>query len=252
MIRSAQRPVVLAGSGTPAVRWQLWDAPATWPPLDLGRGGRALVVVPHPDDATVAIGGTMKLLAERGWSLHLVDVTDGEDSHPFTAVLDHEAMAVVRCAEQRRALERLTIGDVRVDRLRLPDGEVGACREALRDALRARLDHVDLCIAPWDGDGHPDHDAAGSAAADAARDAGVELWQYPVWLWHWAEPDDARVPWERARRIDVPLRVRAARAQAVQSFASQMRPLGPALGDVPLLPEASLQRFDRPYEVVFT
>lgn len=249
---TTDRPVVLAGPGTPAVEWQRWAAPRTWPPLDLGTASRALVVVPHPDDAVVALGGTLKLLVERGCALRFVDVTDGEDSHPFTSVLDHDRMAAVRCDEQRRAHERLGLRAAEVVRLRLPDGDVAAHGPRLAHELASLTASSDLCIAPWDGDGHPDHDAVGAAAAAATGASGCTLWSYPMWMWHWAAPGDGRIPWDRARRVDLPPRVRAAKARAVQAFASQMRPLGPNPEDVPVLPEPALQRFDRPYEIVFT
>ena len=46
---------------------------------------------------------------------------------------------------------------------------------------------------PWRHDGHPDHEAAGRAAATTRphrRPAGG----VPIWLWHWAEPEHA--PWD--------------------------------------------------------
>ncbi len=47
-----------------------------------------------------------------------------------------------------------------------------------------------LLVAPWRHDGHPDHEAAGRAAAAAARRTGARLLEYPLWLWHHTAPDD--------------------------------------------------------------
>jgi hypothetical protein len=56
----------------------------------------------------------------------------------------------------------------------------------------------DLCLATWRGDGHPDHEAVGRAAARAARFVGATLWEFPVWAWHWARPGAIEVPWHRS------------------------------------------------------
>src|ERR1700735_178635 len=38
----------------------------------------ALVVAPHPDDAELGMGGTIVRLIQQGWSLGIVDLTNGE------------------------------------------------------------------------------------------------------------------------------------------------------------------------------
>jgi hypothetical protein len=69
-------------------------------------------------------------------------------------------------------------------------------------------------------------------------------------MWHWAGPGDERVPWERARRIDLALPVQAKKKAAMDEFRSQIEPLGPAPGDAPILPPAVLARFSRSFETV--
>ena len=60
-----------------------------------------------------------------------------------------------------------------------------------------------MCLAPWERDAHADHEAAGRAA----RRAGLPVLSYPIWMWHWAIPADARVPWHRARQVPLPPQV---------------------------------------------
>src|ERR1700753_2274691 len=64
-----------------------------------------------------------------------------------------------------------------------------------------------MCLPPWDGDLHADHEAAGRAAFDACAVTGVGLLSYPIWTWHWAHPRDSRVPWDRAVRVPLPAEV---------------------------------------------
>jgi hypothetical protein len=46
------------------------------------------------------------------------------------------------------------------------------------------------------GDGHPDHESVGRAAP-CHRTYRAALLEYPIWMWHWADPDDDAVPWQR-------------------------------------------------------
>ena len=70
-------------------------------------------------------------------------------------------------------------------RLRLPDGGLADEEDKLTAALAPLVAGFDMCLAPWERDMHPDHDAAGRAARRAAPRA---LYRYPVWMWHWASP----------------------------------------------------------------
>ena len=76
---------------------------------------------------------------------------------------------------------------------------------AIQDLLRPGT----LVLAPWTADGHPDHDAAGRAAAQAvastprSHDGPVGLAHYLVWLWHWGDPDD--LPWAESVVVDATL-----------------------------------------------
>ena len=69
-------------------------------------------------------------------------------------------------------------------------------------------------------------------------------------MWHWATPDDAPgavAPGARSSRS----RPRHAKARAIDAFDTQVRPIGPDPADAAILPPHVLDRFLRPYEVVF-
>jgi hypothetical protein len=109
--------------------------------------------------------------------------------------------------------------------LGLPDGKLRDHEILLADTLNALVSELRpgaWCAATWRGDGHPDHEAVGRAAAVAAQRAGAKLLEYPAWMWHWARPDDAAVPWHRMARV-APDRAAVVRKQvAAREFRSQL------------------------------
>ncbi|WCO67789.1 PIG-L family deacetylase [Iamia majanohamensis] len=223
---------------TPHARWE--ERIRRLPPLEgvLGDAGRCVVVAPHPDDETLGVGGLVGAMGAAGREVRVVAVTDGEASHP-----DQPGLACRRRREQQRAL-RLLGWRVAVDRLGLADGQVADEVDALVAALRDRVDGASLLVAPWRGDGHPDHDAAGRAAAAVAEEAGIRLLSYPVWLWQWA--DEEALAGLALRRLDLPPSLRRAKAQAVACFRSQTEDGG----DGPVLTDAVRARAAWPWEVV--
>lgn len=236
--------------GTPESEWAAWPELGALPELTWPTRGRVVVVAPHPDDEVLGVGGLLRLASEQGTAIDVVAVTDGEACRlDWCAQVDVERRRAIRRAEVRAALRVL---DVRADVVHcaLPDGSVAAHEEALAELLAPRVAGAAWCLAPWRGDGHPDHEAAGRAAATAAERANVPLAEYPVWAWHWAVPGDGRLPWDRARRVDLPDEVGAAKAAAIAEFASQLEPAG-APGADAVLPAAVVERFHRPFEVVF-
>jgi LmbE family N-acetylglucosaminyl deacetylase len=238
------RPIVVA-QGTPEASWRAWAAPAGWPALPLDPALPPLVVAPHPDDEILGVAGLMALLGRAD----LAAVTDGEASHPHSTVHTAAGLATIRRAETAEALTRLGLGRAAVHRLGQPDG--GIDEDEVARQLTALLSPGRWCLATWRGDGHPDHEAVGRAAARACAGTGARLLEYPIWMWHWARPGDPDVPWERARRIDLTPAAAAAKAAAIAAFPSQVAALGPAEADAAILPPHVLERFARPFETVF-
>ncbi|KWV34291.1 PIG-L deacetylase family protein [Micromonospora rifamycinica] len=241
------RPIV--DTGTDEGTWRAWAAPADWPVLALDDRARAvppLVVAPHPDDEVLGVGGLVAVLTG---GVEITVVTDGEASHPDSTVHSRAELAAIRRAETVTACGLLGVVPAAIDHLGQPDGAVDEA--ALTDALTTRLTPERWCVTTWRGDGHPDHEAVGRAAAVACRRTGATLLEFPVWTWHWATPDHPDVPWHRARRIDLTPAARSAKRRAVDAFRSQVLPLGPTPADAAILPPHVLARFARPYETVF-
>ncbi|WP_246398229.1 PIG-L deacetylase family protein [Mycobacterium vicinigordonae] len=235
----------MAEGGTAVQDWLTADRP---PPLDLDECAALVVVSPHPDDETLGIGATAAQLAAAGVPVQLVAVSDGGGVHPEASAAERLALEAQRRAELRSAAELLEVSAPLL--LGLPDGQLTDQEDRLAALLTRYLDGRPpgtWCAATWRGDGHPDHEAVGRAAAIACTRTGIELVEYPVWMWHWAVPEDPDVPWDRARTI--PLRDWAVqrKSQAAQCFHSQLEPAGPDA----VLPPFVLERLMAVGEVVF-
>ena len=247
-------PVAIEGIGTPEAEWRQWQGwpaiPLIAPQALLPPNGRVVVVAPHPDDEILGCGALLAALAARGAPVVVVAVTDGTASHPGSPWWTAERLGATRPDETRTALELLGVADHTIIRLGVPDGHVCAHEGAIAHALRQIIRPGDALLTTWREDGHPDHEATGRACATANQDRRARLLEVPIWAWHWSTPGDARIPWERARRVQAQPRGIARKRLAIAAFRSQTEP-DPATGAAPILPAHVIERFLRPFEMVF-
>jgi LmbE family N-acetylglucosaminyl deacetylase len=220
--------------GTPEHRWErLLNLVPDWSAAP----GSLLVVSPHPDDEVLATGGLMRLHAAAGLAVTVLSVTDGAAAYPDWVGLD-----LVRRRELADALHVLGGGAIELIHLGLPDGRVGAFRRRLHDALGGLVTDRPTIVAPYELDGHPDHDATGATCAEFARLHRLTLIRYPVWTWHHAAPESfTPTVWGRVR-LDPG--TQHAKFRAIECFASQLRPPGRQ----PIVPPHVLGYFKRGYE----
>ncbi|MYW90246.1 bifunctional PIG-L family deacetylase/class I SAM-dependent methyltransferase [Amycolatopsis rubida] len=215
-----------------------------WPEQEFRR---ALVVAAHPDDETLGASGLLQHLHAAGTEVTLVVATDGEAAFPDSGAAERAELGRARRGELERSLAAQGL-DVEPIWLGLPDSGLTAHTGELTGVLREHAAGRDLCLLPWPGDPHPDHQAAGRAAL-AAAPASAHRWSYPIWMWHWRAPDAPDIPWQQACSYRLTSAERAAKAAAVGEFATQLRP-GPR-GEDPILPREVLAHFDRPVETFF-
>ncbi|USU03143.1 MULTISPECIES: PIG-L deacetylase family protein [Pseudomonas] len=246
----------IVGQGTSLQQWQGSRRLAELPAIDVldlvPLGSRAVIIAPHPDDEVLGCGGIMQLLAAAGRPLQLISVTDGSASHPGSQRWTVERLSVVRPQESAEALRRLGLPMHSLKWLRggFTDTQVAAQETGLSEFIAGYLHASDVVFTTWRQDGHSDHEAVGRASVEAARRVGATCHELPVWTWHWATPEDASVPWERARKILLSPTHIARKRHAAHAFASQLegdRDVG--LG--PVLAPYVLDRLLQPFEVVF-
>lgn len=152
------------------------------PPLQL-TADRVVFVAPHPDDETLGAGALLANLRRCGAEVTVMAVTDGENAYA-----DHASLAEIRRQEQIAALGHLKIDSAQIHRLGLTDSAVALQRQKVVDSLLPLVTSDTCILAPWIGDFHPDHEACGWAAQQAARRTGAALCWYFFWTWHRGTP----------------------------------------------------------------
>ncbi len=162
--------------------------------------GPVLVVAPHPDDEALGVGGLMARLAALGVPVQVLLTSDGSASHPNSKTHPPAVLATLRETELRAALDALGLdGASALHQLHLPDGRLPAAPDQpgfahAVQAARAVLGAVQpaTLVVPWRRDPHPDHRATWAIlrAAAAARAWAGRWFEYLVWAWERATPEE--------------------------------------------------------------
>lgn len=243
----------IAGDGVSEAQWQAcaWlDAVPVCDAATLLAGHARLVVVsPHPDDEVLACGGLMAATQALGLPVVVVSVTDGEACYPSQAGWSPQRLRRTRQQELARALDCLGLADGDHHAFHVDDGAVAASEAALATRLLSLLRADDLVLGPWRLDAHPDHEAVGRACALAAASRGCTLREFPVWGWHWLDPQDAPRAWAPATRFPLSAEMMQRKRAAITQFSTQLGAVD-GLDCDPILPPTVVQRFERDYEVL--
>lgn len=215
-------------------------------------GSRAVIVAPHPDDEVLGCGGLLQMLAARQIPVLLVSVTAGTASNLGSHYWTPQRLSIARPLESAQALRRLGLDQSQYKWLHagLPDTQVNVFKDDLTSFLLSYLLPNDVVFTTWRDDGHSDHEATAHACLAACEKAQLPLREIPIWAWHWAHPEDARVPWERARKLHLDTWTQARKRHAIQAFASQIH-ADPQADLPPVLPACAIERLQQPFELIF-
>jgi LmbE family N-acetylglucosaminyl deacetylase len=137
------------------------------------------VVAPHPDDETLGAGGLIFSCVANRIPVTVISVTDGEAACPEVRDLDR-----IRREELAGAMGELGLGGIDVIALGLRDGHVQDDEGDLARMLTELVPAEATLVAPFELDGHLDHEATGRACLITARRCGATLARYPIWAWY--------------------------------------------------------------------
>ena len=221
--------------------------------LMFGQLQSILVFAPHPDDETLACGGTIILEARAGSSVHIVIMTDGRNSHKTTPDTypkpSQDEIAKIRHDEALRAAGLLGVEKERVTFLDFHDG-------TLKDNITASAEkagqvilklHPDKIYLPSAGDIHRDHRAANAILLEAARTLKIsaEIYEYTVWR----EEREAGEKSAAAGSIEVNIsKVLDDKLKAINAYQSQTGNMLNGKPQIPVLNRQFLARFKQPAE----
>jgi LmbE family N-acetylglucosaminyl deacetylase len=220
--------------GTPDSYWQAELANA--PPWSMPKGP-LVVVAAHPDDETFAAGGLIHSCSSAGSEVTVITVTDGEGART-----DLAQPGTIRRRELRAALSCLSGRHIQWHRLGMPDGNVVSNESSLERAIKTWLPTDATLIAPFEHDGHPDHESVGRVCMMLGQRRNINVLRYPIWAWHHSTPE----AWRHGEfvRFELSTEAQLAKSRAIRCFASQLD----ASESHPVMPPHVLSYFSRPYE----
>ena len=129
-----------------------------------------LVIAPHPDDAELTSGGTILKMADEGYRVGILDLTQGETGTrgtPETRLIEAARAAKILGARVRR---NLALPDARL--------EVNhANKEAIAEVIRELEPHT-VILPYWEGR-HPDHYTTAVLGYEASFIAGLKNYPMP-------------------------------------------------------------------------
>ena len=142
---------------------------------------KVLVFAPHPDDAELAMGGTIAKLVAHGHAVTVCDLTDGEPT-PFGS-------REIRARETAEATAVLGVQRLQAGLVNRELRDDLASRRVLATIIRSL--QPDVVFSPYPRDAHPDHVAATSLVRDARFEAKYVKTDlpgspcYPRWHMHY-------------------------------------------------------------------
>ena len=158
------------------------------PDPEAGELARAMVIAAHPDDADFGAAGAAALLAQAGWEVRYLVVTDGSkgsDDPKFTT----ETLVATRAREQRDAARVLGVASVGF--LGYTDGELTYSRDLLGDITREIRAFKPHAVYTHDPEpvihsegfvNHNDHRVTGLATVDAVYPTARDRLNFPEHL----------------------------------------------------------------------
>lgn len=148
----------------------------------------AVIFSPHPDDETLACGGTICLKKRSGADVNIVFMTDGSRSHE--RLMPRHKLKSIRAGEAAACAQVLGIRRQDLIYLDYEDGMLFQNRHSAIGKTIEILDHFrpQEIFIPHHKETHSDHCATQQIVISALERCGFQasIMKYPLWLWsHW-------------------------------------------------------------------
>jgi len=213
-----------------------------------------LVLVPHPDDEILGLGGIILRVIQQGGKVHLVFLTDGECSGVW---LDQEEIKHQRIAISEKVCKLLGIQSQDITRLHLADGAVPHPGQIGFDEAVQRIIKIietvrpDAVFATHTLDFWPyDHMACAYIAQEAVRQSTYkpQLWYYWVWAWYNLRPGQLfKLNYKKIFRVDIKAQL-AQKMELTGLYLNELTPEGKPWSGV--LPNALVKALEQPFEII--
>jgi len=183
---------------------------------------KMIVFAPHPDDETLALGGTIIRRLQEGSNVHIVLMTDGRHSHDLILGMNEpspEQIARIRTAEFKEATMILGVNPENKLLLGFEDTKLGQhVTEAKKIVVEVLLKiSPSEVYVPYRSDGTEDHRATYEIVRDSITRTNTHprIFEYPVW--------DGKIPQHglKIQTVDVS-RELAKKKEAVSKYKSQI------------------------------
>jgi LmbE family N-acetylglucosaminyl deacetylase len=118
------------------------------------------ILAPHPDDETLACGGTIQNYIQNGYTVEIIVISDGENSHNHLIEMNEEMLVSlkrIRREECIAACATLGVSHEQVHFLGIPDGEAEKQSDKITTYLKHKLENPYAIYLPHIQDKHPDH-----------------------------------------------------------------------------------------------
>jgi LmbE family N-acetylglucosaminyl deacetylase len=211
---------------------------------------RVMVFAPHPDDETLASGGTIAMRVGQGKDVYVVVMTDGRNSHRILLSIEKNPapseLIAIRRRESQLATQILGVSRDHLIFLDFEDGTLAShCQEGEALVLKYLLKILPTEIfTPDKSDPHPDHYSTNAIVSNSIRESKLSPSIYSYLVWNTDRPQTHKASDEVEFDISDYLETKRS---AVDAYKSQVTKLFGSQ-TCPVLRKSMLKRFLLPVE----
>lgn len=212
-----------------------------------------MVFAPHPDDETLACGGTLAGKMIKGENVYIIVMTDGRNAYKSALNIwenpTPEEVKVVRKNEIKEAAKVLGIKVDHIVFLDFEDGTLNDNKAKAKELVKyclIKLKPTDIFV-PQEEDLHQDHSSTNGIVLSAVKELGLDLDVYEYMIWAEEVQFFRDVP-KHLHLVEIDIsKTFHLKMKAITMYKSQMDILFPSQTR-PILEDAFLSNFKKDIE----